>query len=108
MPAVSVGIVNGKLSRDGRLCRNSYISSLTENEVLSYILRSISEGKNEDEIADRCNGDTELVRTWLNTLKQMHFVKINYFDELVIIQDGVNYLEKFNSHRYSISAICNN
>jgi DNA-binding CsgD family transcriptional regulator len=42
--------------------RNSYISSLTENQVLSYILRSISEGKNEDEIAERFDGDKELVK----------------------------------------------
>jgi len=79
--------------------RNSYISSLTENEVLSYILRSISEGQNENEIAERFDGDTELVKTWVNTLKQMHFVIMNYFDELVITQDGVSYLEKFDSHR---------
>jgi hypothetical protein len=79
--------------------RNSYISSLTENEVLSYILRAISEGQNENEIAERFDGDTELVKTWVNTLKQMHFVIMNYFDELVITQDGVSYLEKFDSYR---------
>ena len=77
---------------------NSYISSLTENQVLSYVLRSVSEGMNEDEIAERFDGDMGLVKTWLNTLKQMHFVIINYFDELVITQAGVDYLQKFNSH----------
>jgi abortive infection bacteriophage resistance protein len=79
--------------------RNSYVSSLTEDQALSYILRSISEGKNEDEIAERLGGDTELVKTWLNTLKQIRFVTMNYFDELVITQDGVNYLQKFDAHR---------
>ena len=79
--------------------RNSYISSLTENEALSYILRSISEGKSEDEIVDRFDGDTHLVRTWLNTLKQTHFVATNYFDELVITPNGKNHLEKFDSYR---------
>jgi DNA-binding CsgD family transcriptional regulator len=35
---------------------------LTENQVLSYILRSVSEGKSEDEIAERFDGDEELVK----------------------------------------------
>jgi hypothetical protein len=42
--------------------RNTYISSLTENQVLSYILRFISDGKNEDDIAERFDGDKELVK----------------------------------------------
>ena len=79
--------------------RNSYISSLTEIQVSSYILRSVSEGKNENEIADRFDGDKGLVKTWLDALKQMHFIIMNYFDELVITQDGIGYLQKFNSHR---------
>jgi hypothetical protein len=79
--------------------RNSYISSLTEIQVLSYILRSVSEDKNENEIAERFDGDMGLVKIWLNALKQMHFIIMNYFDELVITQDGIGYLQKFNSHR---------
>jgi hypothetical protein len=79
--------------------RNSYISSLTEDQVLSYILRSISEGKNEDEIADRFDGDTKLIKNWVNALKQTHFVAKNYFDEFVLTSDGKDYLEKFDSHR---------
>ena len=39
--------------------RNSYISSLTADQVLSYILRSLSEGKTKDEIAERFDGDTK-------------------------------------------------
>jgi hypothetical protein len=79
--------------------RNSYICNLTVDQVLSYILRSISEGKNEDEIADRFDGDTKLIENWVNALKQTHLVTTNYFDELVITPDGENYLEKFDSHR---------
>ena len=79
--------------------RNSYISSLTADQVLSYILRSLSEGKTKDEIAERFDGDVGLVKTWLNALKQMHFIIMNYYDELVITQDGIGYLQKFNSHR---------
>ena len=37
--------------------RNSYISSLTADQVLSYILRSLSEGKSEDQIVDRFDGE---------------------------------------------------
>ena len=78
--------------------RNSYISNLTEDQVLSYILRSISEGRIEDEITERFDGDTKLVKKWVDTLKQTNFVTTNYFDELVITDDGKNYLEKYDSH----------
>ena len=79
--------------------RNSYVSNLTEHQVLSYVLRSISEGKNVDEIADRFDRDTRLIRTWIDALKQSHFVTTNYFDELVITRDGKDYLEKFDLDR---------
>ena len=79
--------------------RSSYTHSLTESQALAYILRLVSEGKNEDQIADRFDGDLELVKTWIDALKQIHFVIKNYFDELVITSDGINYLQKFNSHR---------
>lgn len=81
------------------MLRNSYIKNLTADQVLSYILRSISEGKNEDEIADRFDGDTKLIKNWIDTLKQTHFVTTNYFDELVVTPNGVDFLEKFDSHR---------
>ena len=79
--------------------RNSYISSLTADQVLSYILRSLSEGKTKDEIAERFDGDTKLIKNWVDALKQTLFVTRNYFDELVVTPDGKNYLEKFDSHR---------
>ena len=45
------------------------------------------------------DGDTVLVKTWIDTLKQIHYVVTNHFNELVITSDGKNYLEKFDSHR---------
>jgi hypothetical protein len=79
--------------------RNSYTHSLTEIQALAYILRSISEGKNEEQIAERFDGDTELVITWMDALKQIHFVVTNYFGELVMTPEGESYLHKFNPHR---------
>ena len=79
--------------------RNSYTHSLTESQALAHILRLVSEDKNEDQIADRFDGDLELVKTWIDALKQIHFVIKNYFDELIITSDGVSHLRKFNSHR---------
>lgn len=52
--------------------RNSYISNLTEIQVLAYILRSVSEGKNEDQIAERFDGDKRLVRTCVDALHRIH------------------------------------
>jgi hypothetical protein len=62
--------------------------------VLSYILRSIFEGKNEDEL-QRFDGNKELVKTWVDTLKQVQFIVTNCFDELVVTPDAKNYLEKY-------------
>ena len=79
--------------------KKSYIRGLTESQTLSYVLGCISEGKNEDQIAERFDGDTLLVRTWVDALKQIHFVVTNHFNELVITSDGKNYLQKFDSYR---------
>lgn len=79
--------------------KNSYIRDLTESQTLFYVLRFISEGKSKDQIAERFNGDTVLVKTWVDSLKQIHFVVTNHFNELVITSDGKNYLQKFDSHR---------
>ena len=37
--------------------RNSYIRGLTESQTLSYVLRYISEGKSQDQITERFDGD---------------------------------------------------
>ena len=79
--------------------RNSYIRDLTESQTLFYVLGCVSEGKSEEQIAERFDGDTVLVKTWVDALKRTHLVVINNFNELVITSDGKNYLQKFNSHR---------
>ena len=77
--------------------RNSYTRNLTASQALAYIFRSVSEGKNEDQISGRFDGDTELVKTWIDALKRIYLLVKNYFDELVITSDGASYLQKFNS-----------
>jgi hypothetical protein len=79
--------------------KNSYIRNLTASQILFYVLRCISEGKSEEQIAERFNGDTVLVKTWIDALKQIHYVATNQFNELVITSDGKNYLQKFDSDR---------
>jgi hypothetical protein len=79
--------------------KNSYTLNLTASQTLAYILRCISEGKNENQIVDRFNGDTELVETWVDALKRIHFLVKNYFDELIVTPDGADHLQKFNSYR---------
>jgi hypothetical protein len=56
----------------------------------------VEETEAVDEVEDK---DMEQEEDWIDPLKQIHFVIKNYFDELVITSDGVNYLQKFNSHR---------
>jgi len=79
--------------------KKSYIRGLTESQTLGYVLRCISEGKSEEQIGERFDGDIALVKTWIDALKQIHYVVTNQFDELVITSDGKNYLQKFDSNR---------
>jgi ribosomal protein S19E (S16A) len=78
--------------------RNFYVERLTESQIPAYILRSISSGKCEEQIAERFAGDKKLVRIWIETLEQIHFIARNLFDELVVTPNGRSHLEKFNPH----------
>jgi hypothetical protein len=75
------------------------VSNLTEIQVLAHILRCVSEGKNEDQIAERFDGDKKLVKTCVDVLPKIQYIVTNYFDELVITSEGQHYLRQFNSHR---------
>jgi predicted transcriptional regulator len=74
---------------------NSYYKTIAEIQTLVYILRFVSEGKPEKQIVEVFNGDKKLVRTWIETLLEIHFIAINSFNELAITPEGKNYLEKF-------------
>ena len=78
--------------------RNSYINRLSELQSALYILRCVSEGKNEDQIVERLVGDRQLVKTWLAVLSDIHLVERNFVNELVVTREGLNYLERYNPH----------
>jgi predicted transcriptional regulator len=75
---------------------NLYDKTTTEVQTLAYILRFVSEGKIEKQIVEVFNGDKKLVRTWIETLMEIHFIAINSFNELAITSEGKNYLDKFH------------
>ena len=78
--------------------RNSYVNRLSELQSALYILRCISEGKNEDQIVERFIGDGQLVKTWLAVLSDIRLVERNFVNELVITKEGQKYLERYNPH----------
>jgi len=78
--------------------RIQYMKTLTETQTLSFVLRSISEGENEEQIVERLDGDRKLVEIWVETLQQIGFITKNSFNKLVVTPDGENYL-KFDLHR---------
>jgi DNA-binding CsgD family transcriptional regulator len=53
----------------GLMHKSWYTHRLTDSQTAAYILRCISDGKNEEQIAERFDGDKELVKMWLDTLK---------------------------------------
>jgi ribosomal protein S19E (S16A) len=73
------------------------MKTLTETQTLSFVLRSISEGENEEQIVERLDGDRKLVKIWVETLQQIGFITKNSFNKLVVTPDGENYL-KFDLH----------
>jgi hypothetical protein len=79
------------------LLKDSYGKTITEVETLAYILRFISDGKNEEQIVKIFNGDKQLVKIWIETLIEIHFIDINSFNEIILTPDGNRYLEKFDS-----------
>ncbi|MGH9978656.1 MAG: hypothetical protein ACRD8Z_22920 [Nitrososphaeraceae archaeon] len=76
--------------------RNSFGKIITEVQTLAYILRFVSEGKTEKQIVEVFNGDQKLVKTWIETLMEIHFIAMNSHNELSITPDGKNYLDKFH------------
>jgi hypothetical protein len=74
------------------------MKTLTETQTFAYILRSISEGKSEEQIIERLDGDKKLVRIWVETLQQIDFIIRNSFNELVVTPDGEKYL-MYDLHR---------
>jgi hypothetical protein len=80
------------------ILKNSYDKTITEVQTLAYILRLVSEGKTEKQIIEVLYGDKKLVRTWVETLMEIHFIAMNSFNELAITPDGKNYLDKFHLH----------
>ncbi len=78
--------------------RNSYVNRLSELQSALYILKCISDGKNEDQIVERFIGDGQLVKTWLSVLSDIRLVERNFVNELVITKEGQKYLERYNPH----------
>jgi hypothetical protein len=78
--------------------RNFYINRLSELQSALYILRCVSEGRNEDQIVERFIGDEQLVKTWLGVLMDIRLVERNFVNELVITKEGLEYLKRYNPH----------
>jgi hypothetical protein len=78
------------------MLRNSYGKPILEVQILVYILRLISDGKNEEQIVGIFNGDKRLVKTWIETLTEIHFIAANSFSKLVMTPEGTDYLQKFD------------
>ena len=78
--------------------RNSYVNRLSELQSALYILKCVSEGKNEDQIVERFIGDGQIVNTWLVVLSDIRLVERNFVNEIIITKEGLKYLESYNPH----------
>jgi hypothetical protein len=80
--------------------RDSFTSNLTGFQILTYILNSISVSKNENQNAERLDGNIKLVRICVDALIHIRLITKNYFDDLILTPDGKEYLEKFDLDRW--------
>lgn len=63
-----------------------------------FILKNLSEGKNEEYLIQRFDNDEQLVRIWMNLLTELKLLVVNVVGEYVITNKGKDYLQKYNPH----------
>lgn len=81
-----------------KITRNSYISNLSELQSALFILKCLSEGKGEGYLVQRFDDDEQLVRIWINLLKELELLAVNLVGEYVITNKGREYLQTYNPH----------
>ncbi|HEY3525450.1 MAG TPA: hypothetical protein VGK47_04575 [Nitrososphaeraceae archaeon] len=81
-----------------RTTKNSYINNLSEMQSAFFILKCLSEGKNEEYLIQRFDNDEQLVRIWMNLLTELKLLVVNVVGEYVITNKGKDYLQKYNPH----------
>jgi hypothetical protein len=77
---------------------NSYVSNLSEMQSALFILKCLSEGKDEGYLVDRFDNDEQLVRIWMNLLTELKLLMVNVVGEYVITNKGRDYLQTYNPH----------
>jgi hypothetical protein len=81
-----------------RATKNSYIDDLSEMQSALFILKCLSEGKNEEYLIQRFDNDEQLVKIWMNLLTELKLLVVNVVGEYVITNKGKDYLQKYNPH----------
>jgi hypothetical protein len=81
-----------------RATKNSYIDNLSEMQSALFILKCLSEGKNEEYLIQRFDNDEQLVKIWMNLLTELKLLVVNVVGEYVITNKGKDYLQKYNPH----------
>jgi hypothetical protein len=81
-----------------RATKNSYIDNLSEMQSALFILKCLSEGKNEEYLIQRFDNDEQLVRIWMNLLTELKLLVVNVVGEYVITNKGKDYLQRYNPH----------
>jgi hypothetical protein len=71
---------------------------LSEFQSALYILKCLSEGKDEGYLVQRFDNDEQLVRIWINLLTELKLLVVNYVEEYVITNKGREYLQIYNPH----------
>ena len=84
--------------REKTKAAKTYISNLSEFQSALYILKCLSEGKDEGYLVQRFDNDEQLVRIWINLLTELKLLEVNQVGEYVITDKGREYLQTYNPH----------
>jgi hypothetical protein len=74
------------------------VSNLSEMQSALFVLKCLSEGKDEGYLVDRFDNDEQLVRIWMNLLTELKLLIVNVVGEYVITNKGRDYLQTYNPH----------
>ncbi len=74
------------------------MSNLSEMQSALFILKCLSEVKDEGYLVDRFDNDEQLVRIWMNLLTELKLLMVNVVGEYVITNKGREYLQTYNPH----------
>lgn len=102
LPTISSLDLSLSYSSNIIICRDLLVESVNPLYLRGlrqalYILHSLNEGQNNDQIVQKFDGDSQLVEIWTTFLVNNHWVTRNELGEMVVTERGRLCIRKYGS-----------